>query len=90
MLYSRYGAVWCVRAAVALYAVGMLLIAAALGFAQVFAGRGLHSSTFSAQPEPYLTRNTPFKPPSPPNTPRHLLNTRKMTPKQTLNAPPIP
>ena len=39
MLYSRRGAVWCVRAAVALYAVGMLLIAAALGFAQVFAGR---------------------------------------------------
>ena len=25
----------------------------------------------------------------PPNTPRHLINTRKITPKQTLNAPPI-
>jgi len=45
---------------------------------------------FSAQPEPYMTRNTPFKPQNPPNTPRHLLNTRKITPKQTLNAPPIP
>jgi len=49
--------------------------------------QGLTLVHFSAQPEPYLTRNTPF---TPPNTPRHLLNTRKTTPKQSLNAPPIP
>jgi hypothetical protein len=53
-------------------------------------GQGLTFVHCSAQPEPYLTRNTPFKPSTPPNTPRHLLNTRKITLKQTLNAPPIP
>jgi len=54
------------------------------------AGQGLTLVHYSAQPEPFLTRSTPFKPPTPPNTLRHLLNTRKITPKQTLNAPPIP
>ena len=49
--------------------------------------QGLTPVHFSAQPEPYLTRNTPFPPP---NNPRHLPNTRKQTPKQSLNAPPIP
>jgi MFS family permease len=39
VLYNRHGAVKCVRIAVVLYAVGMLLIAAAYSFAQVFAGR---------------------------------------------------
>jgi len=52
--------------------------------------QGLTLVHFSAQPEPFLTRNTPLKPPTPPNTPRHLLNSRKTTPKQTLNAPPVP
>jgi len=52
--------------------------------------QGLTLVHFQAQPEPYLTRNTPFKPPTPPSTPRHLLNTRKITPQQILNAPPIP
>jgi len=49
--------------------------------------QGLTLVHFSAQPEPYLTRNATC---TPPNTPRHLLNTRKTTPKQSLNAPPIP
>ena len=48
---------------------------------------GAYTLHFSAQPEPYLTRNTPF---TTPNTPRHLLNTRKTTRKQSLNATPIP
>jgi len=30
--------------------------------------QGLTLVNFSAQPEPYLTRNTPFKPPTPPDT----------------------
>ena len=29
-------------------------------------GRGLHSSIFQAQPEPFLTQNTPLKPPDAP------------------------
>jgi hypothetical protein len=52
--------------------------------------QGLTLVHFSAQPEPYLTLNTPFKPPTTTNTPRHRLNTRKIIPKQTLNASPIP
>jgi len=51
---------------------------------------GLALVHFSAEPEPYLTRNTPFKPPTPLNNPRHLPITRKIAPKRTLNAPPIP
>ena len=51
------------------------------------AGQGVTLIHFSAQPEPYLTRNTPF---TPLNIPRHLLNTRIITPKQSLNTPPIP
>jgi len=50
-------------------------------------GQGLTLVHFSAQPEPYLTRNATLYTP---NTPRHLLNTRKITPEQSLNAPPIP
>ena len=46
-------------------------------------GQGLTLVHFSAQPEPYMTRSTPFKPPTLPNTPRDLLNTRKIT----LNKP---
>jgi len=49
-------------------------------------GQGLTLVHFSAQPEPHLTRNTPF---IAPNTPRNLLHTRKTTPEQSLNAPPI-
>ena len=51
--------------------------------------QGLTLVHLSAQPEPYLTRNTPLEPPTPPTIPRHLLKARKITPKQTLNAPPI-
>ena len=40
---------------------------------------------FSAQPEPCLTQKTPLKPPTLPNTPQHLLNTRKITPQQPLD-----
>ena len=38
-LYNRLGAVKCVRIAVILYALGMLIIAASYSFAQVFVGR---------------------------------------------------
>jgi hypothetical protein len=36
------------------------------------------------------TLQTPQHPPTPTNTPRHLPNTRKTIPKQSLNAPTIP
>jgi hypothetical protein len=49
--------------------------------------QGITLVHYSAPSGPYLRRKTPF---TPPNTPRHLLNTRKVAPKQSLNAPPIP
>jgi hypothetical protein len=58
--------------------------------AEVHRGQGLTLVHFLATLEPYLTRNTPFKPPTLPNTPCHLLNTRRITPKQILNATPYP
>ena len=51
------------------------------------ARQGLTLVHFSAQPEPFPTQNTLFRPP---NTFCHLLTTRKRTPKQSLNAPRIP
>jgi hypothetical protein len=54
-------------------------------------GQGLTLVHFSAQSEPYVTQNTPFEPArNTTPTPRHLLNTRNIAPKQTLTAPPIP
>jgi hypothetical protein len=50
------------------------------GMKRVVVGRGLHSSTFPAKPEPFLSRNNPNHPLIPHNTPY-------MHPKQPLNAP---
>ena len=44
--------------------------------------QGLTLVHFSAQPEPFLTKNTPYSY-APHNTPRHLLNTPYTTPKCT-------
>jgi hypothetical protein len=45
-------------------------------------GQGLTNVHFSAQPEPFLTRNTPE---IPRNDPWHLLDTSKTTPKHPLS-----
>jgi len=49
--------------------------------------QGLTLVHFSAQPEPYLTRNAPCTPQTPPDT---CQTPAKTTPTQSLNAPPIP
>jgi hypothetical protein len=44
------------------------------------AGHGLTLVHYSGQPEPFLTHNTPS---TPPNTPKHPLNTTETTPRST-------